>query len=100
MVNPSERVSLQTGGGCLGDKTKERKKNRVHVSTSVADRRMERIGVEWSGGVKVEWQERLPLCCFGQSIKTILPLDKCGGGGQNGPEGYGKGWTDPKGREK
>lgn len=26
LVNPSERVSFQTGGGCLGDKTKESKK--------------------------------------------------------------------------
>lgn len=56
MVNPSERVSLQTGGGCLGDKTKESKikiERILHVSTSVADRRMERIGVEWMGKGRV-----------------------------------------------
>ena len=56
---------------------------------------------EWNGRVKLEWQERLSLCCFGQSIKTIPPLDKCEGGGQRKWTGGAQKWlTDPRGREK
>lgn len=87
-------------GVAWATRQREVKKNSVHVSTSVTDRRMERMG-EWSGGIEVEGQQCPPLCCFGQSIKTIPPLDKCEGVGQRKwTRGVQKGLTDPEGKEK
>lgn len=76
-------------------------KKNVHVSTLLQTegwRGEERRGQEWRHR---EWLECLPHCCFGQSIKTIPPLDKCEGGGQRKwIGGVQKGLTDPEGREK
>lgn len=90
-------MSFSTNRKGVAQATRQRKvtKTRFHFSSR------HKNGDDRSGGLKVEWQECLPLCCFGQSIKTIPPLGKWEGGGQRKwTGGVQKGLTELKGRER